>query len=880
VRGIRAFLFRLTATLRRRENEQDFSDEMESHLQMHIEENRRSGMNAGEARRAALIRLGGIEQTKELLRERGSLPVLEVLLQDTRFALRMLRKNPGFTAVAVLTLALGIGVNTSIFSIAEAFLVHPIALPDLDRLVAITGGEKRPVAPADYLDWKSQNDSFIHVSAYRSDDMSLTGSGEPERVYGTAVDSDFFTTIGLEPQQGRGFAAGEDAPGHDEVVILGHGLWQRRFGADASVLGKSVSVNGKPHTVIGVMGKSVEFPVPTDLWIPLALSEKERAERAATSLGIVAQLKPGANVRQAQAQMSLLARQLSEAYPTTNKDRQVRVMPLVEFVEGNLTREYTVLMLVCVTIVLLVACANVANLQFARAFSRGTEIAVRTALGAPRSRLVRQLLTESVLLALLGGALSLLFAKFCLWLCVSQMPAYVMRLWAGFDKIHLDGAALAFTFVAAILCGALAGILPALGGSKSSASATLREASRGSTAGRSIQRLRSVFVTAQIAVALVLVVGAALLTKGFREMTGSADVYSPERVLTLAVNLPVSRYPQEADRLRFYRKALDSLASVPGAQSVAAFGCYPLSNNGTSWSYFQVEGQVASDLRHSPWAEMQSTSPNYLQFMQVQLEAGREFSVDDRETTQRVAIVNHKLAELYWPKQSALGKRIRIGEPNSSGPWLTVVGVAADVLYDWTRNVPVTTVYQPLTQAPPSATLMGIRTSVDPTSLESLVRSRFASLDPELPAFDVKPLDVAIRESTVGLGYTGAMMGILSLIALAVAMVGIYGVMAHSVGARTREFGVRMAVGARGIDILWLACRQGLFISAAAFAVGVPTAIACARLLAGLVFGTSPGDPSVFVAVPLGLFVAVIFAGFIPARRAMRVDPLVALRYE
>ena len=873
-------LLRFAAMLHRREGEQDLSEEMESHLQMHIDENRRSGMSGEEARRAALIKLGGLQQTKELVRERRGLPALEVLLQDTRFALRILRKNPGFTAIAVLTLALGIGVNTTIFSIAEAFLIHPIALPDLDRLVAITGGEKRPVAPADYLDWKSQSDSFSHVSAYRPDDMSLTGSGEPERVYGTAVDSDFFTTIGLEPQQGRGFATGEDSPGRDQVAILGHGLWQRHFGADPAVVGKSVNIDGKAYAVIGVMGKNVEFPVPTDLWIPLALSEKEKSDRAATSLRIVAQLKPGADVRQAQAQMSLLARHLAEAYPLTNKDRQARVMPLVEFVEGSLTREYTMLMLGAVGIVLLVACANVANLQFARASSRGAEIAVRTALGAPRSRLIRQLLTESVLLALLGGAASLLFAKFCLWLCVSQMPAYVMRLWAGFDKIQLDGAAFAFTFAAAILCGVLAGILPALGGSKTTASAALREASRGSTAGRSIQRLRSVFVTAQIAVALVLVVGAALLTKGFREMTGSADVYAPSRVLTLAVNLPVSRYPQEADRLRFYRKALDSLASVPGAQSVAAFGCYPLSNNGTSWSYFQVEGRVPSDLRHSPWAEMQSTSPNYLRFMRVPLEAGREFSVDDRETTQRVAMVSHKLAELYWPKESALGKRIRIGEPNGSGPWLTVVGVAADVLYDWTRNVPVPTVYRPLTQAPRAATLMGIRTSADPAALEPFVRGRFASLDPELPAFDVKPLDVAIYESTVGLGYTRAMMGILGVIALTVAMVGIYGVMAYSVGARTREFGVRMAVGARGIDILWLACRHGLLVSAAAFAIGLPAALVCVRLLARLVFGTSPGDPAVFVGVPLGLFAAVILAGFIPARHAMRVDPLAALRYE
>jgi predicted permease len=344
--------------------------------------------------------------------------------------------------------------------------------------------------------------------------------------------------------------------------------------------------------------------------------------------------------------------------------------------------------------------------------------------------------------------------------------------------------------------------------------------------------------------------------------------------------LPVSRYPQSADQLVFYRKALDGLSSLPGVESVAAFNCYPLSNNGTSWTYFQVEGSVAPDLRHSPWADTQSITPAYLQFMRVEVQAGRGFTADDRETTQPVAIVNQKLAKLYWPKESALGKHLRIGGPDDSSPWLTVVGVAADVLYDWTSHVPAPTIYRPLTQAPLAASLLGIRTSSGPASLEPAVRGRIAAIDPDLPAFDVKPLDVAIHESTVGLGYMGAMMGILGLIALAVAVVGIYGVMAYSVGERRKEFGLRMAIGARPRDILWLAGRHGLLISATAFAIGLPSAIASARLVASLVYGTNPGDPLVFVGVPLALFLAVILAGYIPARRAMRVDPMVALRYE
>ena len=875
----RAWLSRLGELFAKRRREQELSAEMDSHLQLHIDDNLRAGMSPAQARREAVMKLGGIEQTRQAYRERRGLPVLETLLQDFRYGLRMLSKNPGFTATAVVTLALGIGVNTTIFSIAEAFLVHPLALPSLDRLVAVTNGQKRPVAPADYLDWKLQSQLLEHLSAYRSLDMSLTGTGEPERVYGAAVTADFFRALAVDPSEGRAFSSGEDELGHNQVVILSHRLWQRRFGADRAVLGKSVAVDGKPYTVIGVMDKSVEFPVPTDLWIPLALTPKEKTGRGAASLHVIGQLNPGASASQAQAEMTLLARHLSDAYPLTNKDREAQVMPLVEFVEGSITRAYTVMMLVIVGIVLLVACANVANLQFARATSRKSEMAVRTALGAGRSRIIRQLLTESVLLSLLGGAASLLFASACLWLCVSRMPSYVVRLWAGFDKIRLDGWAFLFTFAAALVSGILVGILPALGTSKAGAGDALK-GGRNATASRGAQRLRSIFVTAQVAVALVLVVGAALLIKGFREMTGSADTYAPERVLTLGVSLPVSRYPQSADQLVFYRKALDDLSSLPGVESVAAFNCYPLSNNGTSWTYFQVEGSIAPDLRHSPWADTQSITPAYLQFMRVQVEAGRGFTADDRETTQPVAIVNQKLAKLYWPKQSPLGKRLRVGGPDDSSPWLTVVGVAADVLYDWTSHIPAPTIYRPLTQAPLAASLLGIRTSSDPASLETAVRGRIAAIDPDLPAFDVKPLDLAIHESTVGLGYTGAMMGILGLIALAVAVVGIYGVMAYSVGERTKEFGLRMAIGARPRDILWLAGRHGLHVTAAAFAIGLPSAIVSARLLASLVYGTSPGDPLVFVGVPLTLFLAVILAGYIPARRAMRVDPMVALRYE
>ncbi|PYT41656.1 MAG: hypothetical protein DMG45_12380, partial [Acidobacteria bacterium] len=591
----RAWLFRLGELFQKERRDRDLSAEMDSHLQLHIEDNLHAGMSRAEAQRQALIKLGGVEQTKEMVRDLRALPLLESLLQDIRYGVRMLLKNPGFTFVAVLTLALGIGVNTAVYSLAEAFLVRPLSLPNLHRLVAITTGQKSPVAAADYLDCKTQGQSFEQLAAYRASDMNLTGSGEPERVYGAAVTAGFFTALGVAPVRGRGFLIGEDEPGHDQVAILSYRLWQRRFGADPVALGKTVNIDGKPYTMIGVMDRSVEFPVPTDLWIPLALSPKEKVNRAANSLHLVARLKDNVSLSTARAEMTLLGRQLADAYPNTNKDRQFDVLPLVEYVEGSITRAYTVLMLAVVGIVLLVACANVANLQFTRASSRRSELAIREAFGAGRARLVRQMLTESILLALLGAAAGLLFAKFCLWLCVSKMPPYVVRLWAGFDKIRLDAGALFFTMAAALISGILAGILPAVASSKHHTTDGLREGGRGATVGRGTRRLRSAFVTAQVAVALVLVVGAALLIKGFRQMTGSAEAYSPERVLILGVNLPASKYPQTGERLAFYRKALADLSSLPGAQSVAAFSCYPLSNNGAIWGYFQVLGRVAPD---------------------------------------------------------------------------------------------------------------------------------------------------------------------------------------------------------------------------------------------------------------------------------------------
>ncbi len=792
----------------------------------------------------------------------------------------MLAKSPGFAAVAILTLALGIGANTAIFSVADAFLVRPLALASLDRLAVVATGQKAPAAPADYLDWKNDNHSFEDLAASRQPDLNLTGTGEPQRVYGALVTSNFFQTLGVQPALGRSFAPEEDQPGHNAVAILSFGLWQSRFAGDPGILGKAIHLNGRAYTVAGVMGRDFNYPVPTDVWIPLVMTPQEKADRATLELRVVGRLRPGASIEQAQTELSTISQRLTAAYPATNKDRQAHVMPLGEYVEGTITRAYTFMLLVVVGIVLLVACANVANLQFARATARKAEISVRVALGASRWRIVKQLLTESVILSALGGALSLILASYCIWLLDSNMPPDVARQIPGWNQIQLDYRAFFFTLAIAIGSGILAGLAPAFESSRPDLAESLKETGRASGAGRRTNRLRNIFVVAQVAVALVLLVSAGLLVKGFRGLVHSGDAFAPASVLHLEVMLPSSRYPQESDRAAFFRKSLDSFRSMPGVESACAFTTIPLSNNGTIWDYFQIEGRSSPDRRHSPSSTLHSISPGYLNLMRIPLLEGRDISDADREDSQPVALVSQRLEQIYWPGESALGKHFRIGPPDSKNPWITIVGVTQDVLYDWTDNRPEPALYRPYTQAPLEGALFALRTSASPASFIQSARGRLAALDPELPAFEVKPLSDEIHESIVGIAYVGVMMGILGLIAAAIAAAGVYGVMAFAVAERTHEFGVRMTLGAQPGDVLRLILRRGVALLTAGLVIGLPAAIASARLLAGLIFGASATDLPTFAGVPLLLSAAIVIACYIPARRAMRVDPIVALRYE
>lgn len=812
---------------------------------------------------------------------------METLLQDIRFGLRMLWKHRGATLVAVLALALGIGANTAIFSVADAFLNKPVSFPEMSRLVAVM--ERAPgetmfwnsVSPANYFDWKEQARSFEEFAVGTWDESNLTGGTTPERVLGASVSANFFSVLRVQAALGRTFTTGEDAPGHNRVVILSDALWRRSFGGDPSILGRTIRLEDRPYTVIGVMNRDFNHPRPSDFWTPLAFDPALRTRRDNRILFPMARLKPGVALDEAQAEMSAIESRLAAAYPEANRGWSPWVMPVERFVVSTLTQQYTLLLVGAVAFVLLIACANVANLQFARITGRRRELAVRAALGAGRWRIVRQLLTESVLLALAGALVALPLATWGIELILAYMPPDVAKFIPGWEQIRLDYRALAFTFSVALAAGLVSGLAPALLQSRLYLSESLKEGGRGSTVGRRRHRMRSALVVSEIALALVLLIGAGLLAKGFRALYNVHQHSSPESLLTFYVNLPEMRYGDLSVRRSFYQQALDSIHALPGVQAVSVMSYVPYANGGgASTSRFSVEGRAGDDSTSFRSALVQTVSTDYFRLMQVPVFEGREFTSQDTSSSAPVAIVSENLARKFLPSENPIGKRIKVGVESSSESWMTIVGVARDVRYTWINHDPLPTLYRPSFQFPRLYAAFAVRTAGSPASLAPMVRAQFQVLDPELPIFDVKPLDRVISESLVGIGYVAVMLIVMGAIALILASVGIYGVMAYAVGERTHEFGVRMALGARARDILALVLRNGVVLTAVGFAIGLPAAFFLAQTLSGLIFGVSTADATSFLAIPLVLAAVAFLACYIPGRRATRVDPVKALRWE
>jgi len=797
----------------------------------------------------------------------------------------MLAKNRLASLVCIVALALGIGANTVMFSMAEAFLLHPVPFEDADRIVALADSRPRQgidinaVAPATYFDWKTEARSFDQLAAYAWQEVNLTGDHEPQKVQAFGVTANLFATIRVMPEKGRAFLEEEEEPGRDREIILSYGLWTQRYGSDPQIVGKNIKVDDKSFEVVGVMAKGFDFPLPAEAWVPLSVDPKDRVDRRSRWFWVLGRLSPGVSLEEASTEMRSISQRQAEAYPDTNKGWQLRPMPLREFVTSTLTRQYTLLLLAAVGVVLLIACANVANVQFARVTARSNEFAVRTALGGSAWRVVRLLLTESLLLSLAGAAVSLFLAQWGLKIALTHMPPDIAKFVAGWKSIELDAEAFAFTLAIAVLSGILSGIAPAFLSSRTNLSETLKDGGRAMSSGRARHRLRSTLVVIEVSLALVLLVGAGLLVKGFRGLLNVNESYSPSTLLTMNLTLPEPHYAKPEVRRAFHEEVLQRLRSAPGVQSVALVSHVPYANGGDlGTDIFAIEGRQPSERGDLTDAIIEDTTTSYFSLLHIALVDGRFLTDSDGAETPRISVISQSLARRYFPGENPLGKRIKIGGANSDAPWLTIVGVVKDVHYSWIVKEEVPTIYRPFRQSPPYYTTIVLRTTETPLQQVPAVRRELAAIDPELPLYNIKPQDQVIQESIIGIAYVAVMMATLGIIALVLASAGVFGVMSYAVTERAHEIGVRMSLGAKSNDIVQMVLSRGMLLTGTGLVIGLPIAFLLARALSSLLFGVDTTDLDSFIGLPLLLAAVAAAACYLPARRAARLDPLKALR--
>jgi putative ABC transport system permease protein len=801
---------------------------------------------------------------------------MSTLVQDLRYAVRSLRKAPAFTLVAVLTLALGIGANSTIFSVVNGVLLQPLPYAQPDRLVIVWGHHttigREVASQPDFLDWRAQNSVFSGMAALAHTSFDLTGVGEPERLRAALTTADFFPTLGVTPALGRTFTPEEETSAGGHVAILSYGFWQRRFGGQPSVVGRTITLSGLPYTVVGIAPAGFRFERDVDVWAPLDVDTKR--SRRGDFLTVVGRLEPGVTLDRAQTQMSTIASRLAQQYPETNTSWGVELVPLKDQLVGTV-RPALLIFMGAVGLVLLIACANVANLMLTRAASREREMAIRATLGAAQSRLVRQMLTESVLVALVGGALGLLFAVWGVAALRGAQSSLIPRL----GEVGVDGPVLAFTVVLSALTGVLFGLAPALRVGRGELHGALREGARGASGGMGVRQLRGALVLAEVALALVLLVGAGLLIKSFDRLQRVDPGFNPDHVLTASIVLPRARYGEVVRQRAFATQLLDALRSTPGVQSAALASDVPMSG-GASYLSFSIAGQPDPAPGVVQDAEVFVASPDYFRALGVPLRQGRLISEQDDAGAPNVVVINRAMAQRYWAGRDPLGARITVGDPADSTSWRTVVGVIGDVRHNGLSADPYPQMYAPMAQMPQRAMMVVARTTGDPTGLAGALRRSVTSLDANLPVSDVMTMQERVGQSVAQPRVNVALLGLFAGVALILAAVGIYGVVSYSVVQRTRELGIRMALGARPGDVLRLVIRQAMAPALAGVAFGLVGAWGGTRLMASLLFGVSASDPVVFAAVALFLAGVALLASYIPARRATRVDPLVALQYE
>ena len=877
-------LFRVRSLFRKKAVEADLDEELRFHLAQQTGKYLRSGLTQSEALRQVRVDFGGLDQVKEECRDARGIQLMETLLQDFRYGARTLRKSPGFTAAALLTLALGIGANTAIFSVVYGILLRPLPYHDPARLVALH--ETTPkvgtvsVSYPDFLDWREQSRSFSELTAVGNVSFNLAGILQPESITGEAVSSNFLSMMGIRPALGRDFTAAEDKPGVVPVVLLSYPLWQSHFAGDVNALGRAITLDGRAFTVIGVLPEEFRSIDKTDVLEPIGVwatgnsSVAERGDRG--DMAVIGRLAPGVALGQARAEMEGIAARLAREYPASNDQFGVALLPIRDVFVGNL-RPAILVLFAAVLFVLLIACANVANLFLMRASGRSREIALRIAIGAGRGRIIRQLLTESLLLALLGGVLGVLLAMAGIRGIANLIP---MDALAG-ATINLNAMVLLFAALVALASALIFGLTPAIHATRADVQSELKEGGRSATAGAGQNRWRGILVSAEIALALVLLVGAGLMMKSLYRLLSVDPGFRTARVLTMEIMLNSAAYQKDGAILNFWQQLLDRASAVPGVESAALGSAIPLSDN-HSRSDISFEGMPAPKAGSYPHPDVHVISPAYMNVLGISLRGGRMFAETDRENAPPVAIINDSLARQFFPNQDPVGKRLMFGHPMPGRPpaWITIAGVAGDTKLYGLDSPSRFEVYLPLRQRPRPDMGLLVKSKVDPAALTSAIRGGVAAIDKDQPIFAIATMGELLNNSVSTRRITLILLGMFSALALLLAAIGIYGVISYSVAQRTHEIGIRVALGAQRRDVMRMILIEGARVVGAGVAIGIAASFALTRLMAKLLYAVSAADPATFIAVTAALALVASLACYLPARRTLRVDAMVALRYE
>ncbi|HEV8483087.1 MAG TPA: ABC transporter permease [Blastocatellia bacterium] len=872
--------------------ESEIVEELAQHLDDRYREFLAGGATPEESSRAALSELSESELLARELRRVERTETREHVVpgtrrkhmigdfwQDLRYGARSLRKNPGFTAVAVITLALGIGANTAIFSVVNSVLLRPLPYPDPDRLVMVCGislqaaQDKIPLCEADFLDWKSQNHVFESLAAFSTNRFNYTGGETPEQIEGAWVTADFFSTIGVQPAMGRGFLPEEDLPKTPQTVVISDGFWRRHLGSNPNVIDQQITLNARAFTIIGVMPPGFLFPErDVELWAAERLAATRRGPYYMWGL---ARLSPGATLERAQSEMDMIARRVQDQINSPTRDWTWTSISLAERIVGKI-RPALVVLLVAVLFVLLIACANIANLLLARATAREKEIAVRIALGASRGRLLRQLLTESLLLAAVGTAAGLPLAIWGVHLLVALGPDDLPRL----QEINIDGWVLGFTLLVAAVCGLIFGLAPALQSSRLNLNESLKEGGRSATDSSGRRRMQSALVVTEIAFSMMLLVGAGLMTRSFLKLQSVNPGFRPDHILTMHLTLPRAKYDSDEKITSYYRQLIERVTAVRGVEAAGLSISLPPNNLEVSDS-FTIEGKPWPPGASEPIVPIVLTSPEYFTALGVPLLQGRGFNAADKEGSPLVVIINKTLAERYFPDENPIGKRLRNGgAERPRNPWMEIVGVVGDVKYSGLDARPEPAYFTPLAQDTWRAAYLVVRAPPNPSSLVPAIREQIWELDKDIPIAKVATMDQLLAESVAQPRFRTLLLGIFAAVALMLASVGIYGVISYSVTQRTHEIGIRMALGAQARDVIKLVIKQGIALAFIGVAIGLAASFALTRLMERLLFEVSTTDKATFAGVAALLIAVAVLACWIPARRASQVDPMVALRRE